>query len=144
MASSATVSSTLSPAPRRTARRVVVALVVVPLTLFGLSMLAVVGADIPAMLTTLAGLTLIGSGLLSWIGRDAIRRSARETLSAVCALLSGVGAFAGSMFVGIATGAVGFMEPGTADDEWMVLSVVVAVATVPLVWWLVRREVVTR
>lgn len=130
-----------SPASRSVWRRLAVTIVVVPMTLCGWGMLAVVGADVPTGVSTLVGLVLAGAAVLSWLAGPPVRRMARETLSVLCGVLSGLATYVGAVVTGIGVGAVGFMGSTPASEsQWMVLSGVVAAAAVPVTWWLVRRE----
>lgn len=135
----------LSPARKRSLRRLAVALLVGTTVLFGLVLLTVFsGEHWTSTLFFVATVALVVSGALSWSSNPTVRRGAREVFVVACAPLSGLTAFAGMVFVGFATGAVGFMEPGTAEDEWMALSITGGFVAAGLAWWLARRELVTR
>lgn len=135
----------LSPARKRTIRRTAVALLVGSTVLLGLVLLTVFsGERWTSMLFFIATVALVVSGAMSWSSNPTVRRGGREVFVLACAPLSGLTAFAGMVLFGFATGAVGFMGPGTADDEWMALSITGGFVAAGLAWWLARRELVTR
>lgn len=139
-----TQNMNLSPTQRRAVALAVMTLLVAPMVLFGLLVLFVFGEGVGAMLSMVAGLTLATSGALSWMCSGRGRRVAREVFSGVCALLAGLAAFAGFLFMGVGVGAVGFMgSTPSHEDDWMLLCVLAGVLATPLVWWLVRRELTT-
>lgn len=132
----------LSPTQRRVGRWILALVLVVPPAVVGTGAFAIFGGVVGSMVpVVVVGLLVIAGITVASSPTPTTRRVVVGAGVGLVSLLAGFGTWMAMIGVGIGIGALGIMEPGTAEDQWMTLCAVVGLAAVPVAWWLIQRAV---